>query len=215
MPVDQNPHQTVTRFGCVSFSMYACGYSVPQMWQFCFFTYPPISKWASSEKMIFFFLPKSASSVSRSKDHLAKRKRIGWSIGFNSGTNWTLYGVMPRSLCKIHRNDVSEMFNCWERGWIDVDGTAHTLSATAAIFSGVRTVFGLNALVCRWEGQFLSPFSQGNEHTELTALLFFQNPCAIFVHILQHYHDFQSNVAQYFPALFKRIHNHIRSAEGS
>ena len=26
-------------------------------------------------------------------------------------------------------------------------------------------------------------------------LLFFQNPYAIFEHILQHYHDFQSNVA--------------------
>ena len=32
------PHQTVTRFGCVGFSMYACGFSVPQMWQFCLFT---------------------------------------------------------------------------------------------------------------------------------------------------------------------------------
>ena len=41
-------------------------------WQFCLFTYPPRSKWASGEKMIFF-LPKSASSVSRSQAHLAKR----------------------------------------------------------------------------------------------------------------------------------------------
>ena len=52
---DQNPHQTVTRFGCVRFSMYACGLSVPQMRQLCLFTFPPRSKWASSEKMIFFF----------------------------------------------------------------------------------------------------------------------------------------------------------------
>ena len=58
----QNPHQTVTRFGCVGFSML----------QFCLFTYPPRSKWASSEKMICF-LPKSAFSVSRSQAHLAKR----------------------------------------------------------------------------------------------------------------------------------------------
>ena len=54
MPLDQNPHQKVTRFGCVSFSMYACEFSVPQMLRFCLFTYPPRSKWASSEKMIFF-----------------------------------------------------------------------------------------------------------------------------------------------------------------
>ena len=41
MPLDQSPHQIVTRFGCVSFPMYACVYSVPQMRQFCLFTYPP------------------------------------------------------------------------------------------------------------------------------------------------------------------------------
>ena len=62
VPLDQNAHQTVTRFGCVDFSMYACGFSVPQMRQFCLFTYPPRSKWVSSEKEIFF--PKSASSIS-------------------------------------------------------------------------------------------------------------------------------------------------------
>ena len=52
---------------------------------------------------------------------------IGWSVGFNSWTNWTLYGVMPRSLCKIRLNDVFEMFNCWEQRWINVDGASHTL----------------------------------------------------------------------------------------
>ena len=30
--------------------MYACDFSVPQMRQFCLFTYPSKSKWASSEK---------------------------------------------------------------------------------------------------------------------------------------------------------------------
>ena len=54
LPLDQNPHQTVTRFGYVGFSMYVCGFSVPQMRQFCLFTYPPRSKWTSSENMIFF-----------------------------------------------------------------------------------------------------------------------------------------------------------------
>ena len=34
------------------------------------------------------------SAVSRSQAHLAKRKCIGWSIGFNSWTNWTLYGII-------------------------------------------------------------------------------------------------------------------------
>ena len=44
MPLEQNPHQTVTRFGCVGFSMYACRFSVPQMRKFCLFTYPLRSK---------------------------------------------------------------------------------------------------------------------------------------------------------------------------
>ena len=142
MPVDQNPHQTETRFGCVEFSMYAYGFSVPQMRQFCLFTYLPRSKWASSEKMIF--LPNWESFASRSQAHLAQRKRNGWSIGFNSKTNWTLYGFISRSLCKIRLNDSSEMFNCRERWWIDVDGASHTFSATAAICSGVRIVLGFS-----------------------------------------------------------------------
>ena len=75
MPLDQNPHQTATRLGCVGFSMYPCGFSVPQMRQFCLYTYPPRSKWASFEKMFFF--PKSISSVGQSQAYLPKRKRIG------------------------------------------------------------------------------------------------------------------------------------------
>ena len=54
MPLDPNLHQTATHLGCVGFSMYASGFSVPQMRQFCLFTYPPRSKWASSEKVILF-----------------------------------------------------------------------------------------------------------------------------------------------------------------
>ena len=77
MPLDQNLHQTVTRFACVDFSMYACGFSMLQMRQFCLFTYLPSSKLTSSENM-FFFLPKSASSVSQSQAHLAKRIKTNY-----------------------------------------------------------------------------------------------------------------------------------------
>ena len=44
LSLDQNPHQTVTRFGSVGFSMYVCAFSVLQMRQLCLFTYPPRSK---------------------------------------------------------------------------------------------------------------------------------------------------------------------------
>ena len=62
------------------------------------------------------------------------------------------------------------VFNYWELPWIDIHGASRTLSAAASVFSSVRAVFG-----------FL--------------LLFFKNPHTIFARILQHYHDFQSNVA--------------------
>ena len=163
MHLDQNPHQTVTCFGCVGFSTYWCRFSVPQMRQFWLFTYPPRSKWTSSEKM-FFFLPKSLSSVSWSQAYLAKRKLIGWSIGFKSWTNWTLYGVIPRSLCKIRLNDVSEMFSCRERRWIDV--------GTAAIFLDIRTIFGFSRFGLSMRMPVFSLFSQDNKHMELTVLLF-------------------------------------------
>ena len=93
------------------------------------------------------------------------------------------------------------MFSCWERRWIDDDGALETLSATAAIFSDVRTVFGFTrfGLSMRMSVSFTF-FWQYNEHTKVTVLLFFQNPYAIFAHILQHYHDFQSNVA-IFPSV--------------
>ena len=58
-----------------------------------------------------------------------------------------------------------------------------------------RVFLAFHALVYRWGCKFLSLFLQDNEHTELSVLFFFQNPYAIFEHILQRYHDFQSNVA--------------------
>ena len=147
----------------------------------------------------------------RSQAPLVKRKHIGWSIGFNYWTNWTLYGIIPRSLYKIHLNDVSEMFNCWERRWIEVDG-----AATAAIFSiFINALFlASHALVYWWECQFLSLFSQDNEHTELTVILCFQNPYAIFAHNLHNITMIFKVISQYFPAVFKRIHNPIRLAKG-
>ena len=92
---------------------------------------------------------------------------------------------------------IFEMFNCWQGLWIEVDGASHTLSATAAIFLGVLTVIGFSCFGEKVDedANFFKFFLQNNEHMELTVLLFFQNPYVIFAHILQHYHDFQSNVA--------------------
>ena len=132
----------------------------------------------------WFFLPKTASSVSRSQAHLAKRKRIGWSIDFKFWTNWTVYGVIPRFLWKI----VSMMpTKC---STVKNDGELmlmklHTHFLRQQQYSWMYALFlAFHALVYRC--QFLSLFSQDKEHTELTVLLFFQNPYAIFAHIMQH-----------------------------
>ena len=128
------------------------------------------------------------------KSIAAKRKRIGWSVGFNSWTNWTLFGVLPRSLCKISPNDVQ-----LSRTMLMV---LHVHFLSQQQYSRVYALFlAFHALVYRWWWQFFSLFAKDNEHTELTMLLFFQNPYTIFAtHILQHYHDFQSNVTV-FPSV--------------
>ena len=160
-----------------------------------------------------FFLPKSASSLSWSQAHLAKRKRIGWSIGFNSWTNWNLYGVIPRSLRKIHLNDVSGMFKCWEWRWIDVDGASHTLSATAAIFPGVRTVFGflLFGLAMRMPVSFT--FFHKITYIRSWRCFYSSKIRTQFSHTFCNISMIFKVVSQYFQALFKRIHNHIGLAK--
>ena len=49
------PHQTVTRNVCIGFCKTLYGFSEPQIRQFCLLTYLPRWKWASSEKVFFFF----------------------------------------------------------------------------------------------------------------------------------------------------------------
>ena len=99
----------------------------------------PLTKWASSEKTIFFakigsFCKSISGPLSEAKTH--------WM----STPEPTLLGkLIPRSLWKIRLNDVSEVFSCCERRWIDVDGASRTLFATVTIFS--RTVFSFSRFV--------------------------------------------------------------------
>ena len=168
MPLGQNPHQTVTRFGCVGFSMHACGFSVPKCDNFaCLHTCQDQNE-LHLKRWFFFFA------------------KIG-----NSWTNWTLYGVIPRSLCKIRLNDVSKMFNCWERRWIDVIWlfTLWFIDEDANFFHFLYKITYIRSLS---SSKIPTQFS----HT-------FWNITMIF-----------KVMSQYIPALFKRIHNHIRLAEG-
>ena len=79
---------------------------------------------------------------------------------------------------------------CWWRCFVCFCYSSNILGCTQC--------FSLRGLVYGWECPFLSFFffSQDNGHMELTVFIFFQNPYAI----LQHYHDFHSNVA-IFPSV--------------
>ena len=188
MPLDQNPHQTVIRFGCAGFSLYACGFSMSQMRQFCLFTYPPRSKWASSEKCFFFakigiFCKSIAGPFSEGKTHwmvnwLQLLNQLNFvlhhtKVFMQNSSHWCLRNV------QLLRTLVN--WCLWR--------FTHTFGHSSNIF-GCTHYFLLFTL---WFIDEDASFFHNDE--ELTVLPFFQNPYAIFAQILQHYLDFQSNVA--------------------
>ena len=73
MPLDQNPHQTVTRFECFGFSLYACGFSVPQMLQFCLFTYPQDQNELHLSKFLFAKIGIFCTSICRHVSQLCSQ----------------------------------------------------------------------------------------------------------------------------------------------
>ena len=92
------------------------------------------------------------------------------------------------------------MFNSWEQRWIDVDGGSSALSAPAAIFSGVCIVFGFSGfgLSMKMPVRFTFFTRLRTYGADGTSLL--PKSVCNFAHILQHYHDFQSNFA-IFPSV--------------
>ena len=182
----------MTRFGCVGFSTNACGFSVPQVRQFCLCTYLPRSKWASFEKMIFFakigiFYKLIAGSLSEAKTH--------WMVNWLQPLNqlnfvWRHTKIFMQNSSQLLRTTVNL---CWWR-------FTHPFCHNSNILEGMQCFWLFTLWFIDEDANFFHFFSQDNEHTELTVLLFFQNPYAIFAYILQHYHDFQSKVA-IFPSV--------------
>ena len=126
MYLDQNPHQTVTLFECVGLSMYGCGFSVPQMRQFCLFTYPTRLKWASSENMIFFFAKigifynrpiTMAIDCNGLSLHIFEEKSANYASGPKSAPNsnsfWLrqLFNAQMRQLCLFTYTPKSKWFS--------------------------------------------------------------------------------------------------------
>ena len=151
MPLDQNSHQTVARFGYVGLSMYECGYSVP-----------------AKNKMSFigkndFFFPKSASSVRRSQ-----------------GSENALDGQLASTPEPIGCTHCFWLFNLW---FIDQD---------AIFFHFFHKITNIRNWRCFSSSKICTQFS----HTFGSITMIFKL------------------ISQYFPALFKRLHNHIRSTEG-
>ena len=83
---------------------------------------------------------------------------------------------------------------------VEVDGELMLMALHIHFLSGLCTVFGFSRFDLWMRMPVSFTFSQDDEHSELTVHPFFQNPYKV--------------ISQYFLALFKRIHNRIRSAEG-
>ena len=176
MPLDQNPHQTVTCFGCVRFLMYACGFSVPQMRKFeCLDTRQDqnelhLKRW--------FFLPKSAASVSQSQAHLAKRCSSVYTTIF-----------VAASFCSFTKKSGPVM---------PLDQNPHqTVNRFGCVGFSMYTC-GCPVPQMRQFCLFTYPLKLKWASSE--KMIFFAK--------------IGNSTQAYFPVLFKRIHNHIRSAEG-
>ena len=104
MPLDQNPHQTVTRFGCVGFSMYACGFLCPKCDSFA-------SLYTRQDQnelhlKIRFFLSKSASKRNTLDDQLASiPEPIELCVASYQGLYAKFVSIMSPK-CSVFENDV-------------------------------------------------------------------------------------------------------------
>ena len=130
---------------------------------------------------------------------------------------WFFFFVKIDIFCKLIAGALSEAKTHWMVGWLQLPNQlnfvwrhakfVYMMSPRTSMngddlmlmalytnflqqqqYSRVYALFlTFHALVYLWVCQFISLFSQDNEHTEQTILLFFQNPYEIFAHILQHY----------------------------
>ena len=101
-----------------------------------------------------------------------------------------MYGVLPNIL---------EMFNCWERRWINVDGASHTLSACHS--NNILRCTHYFWLFTLWfiddDVSFFHFFSLDNEHTDSSKVH------TQFSHTFCYITMIFKVMSQYFPALFK------------
>ena len=176
-PTDQNPLQTVTRFRCVDFS-------VPQI----LFTYPPVSRWASPEKMIFFFVKIGIFGKSFA-GRLSKANTYWFQLLNQLDFVWHHTKVFVQNSCQWCIRSVQLLRTtvnwCWWR-------FTHTFCHSSNIV--------------------------GCTHCFRLFTLWFLDEDAGFFHFFpkirkKFLHTFCNNMLQYFPALFKHIYNHTCSAQ--
>ena len=165
MPLDQNPHQTMTRFGCVGFQCMCAGFLCPKCDNFAclltrhYQTKLHLKRWFFFAKIGIFC--KSIASL------------------LSQGLYAKLVSMMSLK-CSTVEDD----------GELMLIGL-HTHFLPQQQYSRIYTLFlTFHALVYRWGCQCFFHFFSQEQDTELTVLLFFQNPYAIFTLILQHYHWF-------------------------
>ena len=107
-------HQTVTRFGCDGFLMYACWFSVTQMRQVCLFT--PKIKMSLYEKMIFFCQNRHLTHVLQHYHDFQSIAAILPSVVRAFTQPYSLDGRMKQIICQM-RHELSVTFHEISTRW--------------------------------------------------------------------------------------------------
>ena len=109
------------------------------------------------------------------------------------------------SLCKIRLNDVSKMFNYWERRWIDVDGAhTHTFCHSSNIF-GCMHCFWLFTLWFIDEDASFFHFFHKTTNVRSWRCFSFSKIRMQYSYTFCNINMIFKVMSQYFPALFKRV----------
>lgn len=127
IPPDQNPHQTVARYGLI-----IQGFCAPNLIEFT---------WWRTVVLKVHFVGKDYYSVRKIAYFLVLQHRIDklsalhdWFVSLRSGVTWILYSIIYRSFLRIRCIGLLEIANCSERR-IDLHGpTCTTFSHGGDVF---------------------------------------------------------------------------------
>ena len=196
MPLDQNPHQTVTHLGCVGFPECACRFSMPQIRQFALFTYPPRSVSSAS------WFPLSEAKTHWTVNWLQRLNQLEFvlrhtKIFMQNSSEWCLWNV------QLLRSTVNR---CWSR-------FKHTFYHISNIH-GCMHCFWLSRLWFIYEDASFFHFLHKITNMRSWRCFSFSKIRTQFLRTFCNITMIFKVMSHHFPALFRRIYHHIRLAKG-